>query len=37
MVFKAWSSVEPIRRWFSPADCSVPETEIEVRAGGERG
>jgi uncharacterized protein YndB with AHSA1/START domain len=34
MVFKAWSSTEHIRRWFSPADCSVPEAEIEFRVGG---
>jgi uncharacterized protein YndB with AHSA1/START domain len=34
MVFKAWSSAEHIQRWFSPADCAVPEAEIEFRAGG---
>lgn len=34
MVFKAWSSAEHVQRWFSPADCSVPEAEIEFRAGG---
>ncbi|MEI9987354.1 MAG: SRPBCC family protein [Aliidongia sp.] len=34
MVFNAWSSAEHIQRWFSPADCSVPEAEIEFHAGG---
>ncbi len=34
MVFKTWSSADHIQRWFSPADCSVPEAEIEFRAGG---
>lgn len=33
-VFRAWSSAEHIKRWFSPADCSVPEAEIDFRAGG---
>ena len=34
LVFKAWSSAEHIKRWFSPEGCSVPEAEIEFRAGG---
>jgi len=34
MVFKAWSSAEHLQRWFSPEGCSVPEAEIEFRAGG---
>jgi uncharacterized protein YndB with AHSA1/START domain len=34
MVFKAWSSAEHIQRWFSPEQCSVPEAEIDFRAGG---
>jgi uncharacterized protein YndB with AHSA1/START domain len=34
LVFKAWSSAEHIKRWFSPEGCSVPEAEIDFRAGG---
>jgi uncharacterized protein YndB with AHSA1/START domain len=34
LVFKAWSSAEHIRQWFSPAGCSVPEAEVEFRRGG---
>jgi uncharacterized protein YndB with AHSA1/START domain len=34
LVFKAWSSAEHIKRWFSPEGCSVPEAEIEFRTGG---
>ena len=34
MVFKAWSSAEHLQRWFSPKGCSVPEAEIDFRAGG---
>jgi uncharacterized protein YndB with AHSA1/START domain len=34
VVFKAWSSAEHIKRWFSPEGCSVPEAEIDFRAGG---
>jgi uncharacterized protein YndB with AHSA1/START domain len=34
LVFKAWSSAEHIKHWFSPEDCSVPEAEIDFRAGG---
>lgn len=33
-VFRAWSTAAHIRQWFSPADCSVPEAEIEFCAGG---
>jgi uncharacterized protein YndB with AHSA1/START domain len=33
-VFKAWSSADHIKRWFSPADCSVPEARVEMRVGG---
>jgi uncharacterized protein YndB with AHSA1/START domain len=33
-VFRAWSSAAHIKRWFSPADCSVPEAEIDFCAGG---
>jgi uncharacterized protein YndB with AHSA1/START domain len=34
LVFKAWSSADHMRRWFSPEDCSVPEAEIDFRPGG---
>jgi uncharacterized protein YndB with AHSA1/START domain len=34
LVFKAWSSAEHVKRWFSPQGCSVPEAEIDFRAGG---
>jgi uncharacterized protein YndB with AHSA1/START domain len=34
LVFRAWSSAEHIKHWFSPEGCSVPEAEIEFRAGG---
>lgn len=34
LVFKAWSSADHIKRWFSPEGCSVPEAEIDFRAGG---
>lgn len=33
-VFRAWSTAGHIQQWFSPADCSVPEAEIDFRAGG---
>ena len=29
LVFKAWSSAEHIKRWFSPEGYSVPEAEID--------
>jgi uncharacterized protein YndB with AHSA1/START domain len=34
LVFKAWSTAEHLRRWFSPADCTVPEAEVDFRPGG---
>jgi uncharacterized protein YndB with AHSA1/START domain len=34
IVFKAWSSAEHMKRWFSPADYTVPEAEIDFRPGG---
>jgi uncharacterized protein YndB with AHSA1/START domain len=34
LVFKAWSSAEHIKRWFSPASYTVPEAEIDFRPGG---
>ncbi len=34
LVFKAWSSAEHMKRWFSPEGCTVPEAEIDFRPGG---
>ncbi len=33
-VFKAWSSAEHIKRWFSPEGYTVPDAEIDFRPGG---
>jgi uncharacterized protein YndB with AHSA1/START domain len=34
LVFRAWSSAEHIKRWFSPEGCSTPEAEVDFRPGG---
>jgi uncharacterized protein YndB with AHSA1/START domain len=34
LVFQAWSSAEHMKRWFCPADYTVPEAEIDFRPGG---
>ncbi|HEY3636730.1 MAG TPA: SRPBCC family protein [Rhizomicrobium sp.] len=34
IVFRAWSSADHIKRWFAPEACSVPEAEVDMRAGG---
>jgi uncharacterized protein YndB with AHSA1/START domain len=34
VVFKAWSSAEHIKRWFSPEGAEVSEAEVEFRPGG---
>lgn len=34
LVFKAWSSAEHMKRWFSPEGYSVPEAQIDFRPGG---
>ncbi len=34
LVFRAWSSAEHLKRWFSPEGCSVPEAEVDFRPGG---
>ncbi len=34
LVFKAWSSAEHMKRWFSPEGCSVPQATIDFRPGG---
>jgi uncharacterized protein YndB with AHSA1/START domain len=33
-LFKAWSSAEHVKRWFSPATYTVPEARVEMRVGG---
>jgi uncharacterized protein YndB with AHSA1/START domain len=33
-VFAAWATADRIARWFSPQGCSVPDAEVEFRAGG---
>lgn len=33
-VFKAWSSADHIKRWFSPQGCSVPQARVEMHVGG---
>ena len=33
-VFDAWSSVEHVRRWFSPETYTVPDARVEMRVGG---
>src|ERR1700689_444369 len=34
LVFKAWSSADHIKRWFSPKGCEVPAAEVDFRPGG---
>lgn len=34
VVFKAWSSADHIKRWFSPEDYSAPHAEVDFRPGG---
>ncbi len=34
LVFKAWSSAEHVKRWFSPETYSVPDAKVEMRVGG---
>ncbi len=33
-LYKAWSDLETIKRWFAPGDMTVPEATADVRAGG---
>lgn len=33
-VFRAWSSADHVKRWFSPSGYSVPEAKVEMRVGG---
>jgi uncharacterized protein YndB with AHSA1/START domain len=34
LVFKAWSSAEHVRNWFTPPGLSTPHLEVEMRVGG---
>lgn len=34
LVFRAWTTAEHMKRWFSPEGLSVPEAEIDFRPGG---
>jgi uncharacterized protein YndB with AHSA1/START domain len=34
LVFRAWSSAEHVKNWFSPAVFTVPEAKVEMREGG---
>ena len=33
-MFKAWSTAEHVKRWFSPETFTVPEAKVEMRVGG---
>ncbi|HTU55909.1 MAG TPA: SRPBCC family protein [Acetobacteraceae bacterium] len=33
-LFRAWSTAEHVKRWFSPESFSVPEARVEMRLGG---
>ena len=33
-VFKAWSTAEHVKRWFSPATYTVPDARVEMHVGG---
>ena len=33
-VFKAWSSADHVKRWFSPETYSVPDAKVEMHVGG---
>jgi len=33
-VFKAWTTAEHVKRWFSPQTYTVPDARVEARAGG---
>src|SRR5438105_1361182 len=34
LVFKAWSTSDHVKRWFSPEGFTVPEAVVEMRIGG---
>ena len=33
-MFKAWSSAEHVKRWFSPETYTVPDARVQMHAGG---
>ena len=33
-VFKAWTTAEHVKRWYSPEGSTIPEAEVDARAGG---
>lgn len=33
-VFQAWTEPEALRKWLSPAGCSTPVAEVDLRVGG---
>src|ERR1700758_1019668 len=33
-VFKAWSTADHVKNWFSPETYSVPDAKVEMRVGG---
>ena len=33
-VFKAWSSADAVKRWFSPETYTVPDAKVDMRVGG---
>lgn len=33
-VFRAWSTAEHVKHWFSPATYTVPDAKVEMRVGG---
>ena len=33
-VFRAWSSADHVKRWFSPETFTVPDSKVEMRVGG---
>jgi uncharacterized protein YndB with AHSA1/START domain len=33
-VFRAWSTAEHVKRWFSPATYTVPDAKVDMRVGG---
>ena len=33
-VFKAWSSTDHVKRWFSPATFTVPDATVQMHVGG---
>lgn len=34
LLFRAWSSADHIKRWFSPETYSVPDARVQMHAGG---